>query len=163
PGSVTSVNEKNPYETFMRLLMQLRPPALQHPCDGTRTVRASGSAPGSSRVAHRDRDPRRGAQLAVVVAHPDVPYPARPAAGRRRADMGAGTWESHHAIPTLMFRYAECVHTADFDGIAGLFENGPITNEGVQGAIEGPDAVRKLYHRTNRVHHDATTRTRHVN
>jgi 3-phenylpropionate/cinnamic acid dioxygenase small subunit len=33
----------------------------------------------------------------------------------------------------------------------------------VPGAIVGPDAVRKLYERTNRVHDDGTTRTRHVN
>jgi 3-phenylpropionate/cinnamic acid dioxygenase small subunit len=77
--------------------------------------------------------------------------------------MGAGNWESHHAITTLMFRYAECVDTADFDGIAALFEQGRITNEGVAGAIEGPVAVRKLYQRTNRVHDDGTTRTRHIN
>jgi 3-phenylpropionate/cinnamic acid dioxygenase small subunit len=77
--------------------------------------------------------------------------------------MGAGTWESHHAITTLMFRYAECVDAANFDGIAALFTEGRITNEGVKGAIVGPDAVRKLYERTNRVHDDGTTRTRHVN
>ncbi len=77
--------------------------------------------------------------------------------------MGAGTWESHHAITTLMFRYAECVDAADFDGIAALFAQGRITNEGVAGAIVGADAVRKLYARTNRVHDDGTTRTRHVN
>jgi hypothetical protein len=28
--------------------------------------------------------------------------------------MGAGTWERHHAITTLMYRYAECVDQADF-------------------------------------------------
>jgi 3-phenylpropionate/cinnamic acid dioxygenase small subunit len=77
--------------------------------------------------------------------------------------MGSGTWESHHAITTLMFRYAESVDAADFDSIAALFENGKITNEGVAGAIVGADAVRKLYQRTNRVHDDGTTRTRHVN
>ncbi len=77
--------------------------------------------------------------------------------------MGAGTWESHHAITTLMFRYAECVDAADFDGIATLFAAGEITNEGVDGAISGSDAVRKLYLRTNRVHDDGTLRTRHVN
>jgi 3-phenylpropionate/cinnamic acid dioxygenase small subunit len=77
--------------------------------------------------------------------------------------MGAGTWESHHAITALMFRYAECVDGADFDGIAALFAEGKITNEGVAGAIIGSDAVRKLYERTNRVHEDGTTRTRHVN
>jgi hypothetical protein len=62
-----------------------------------------------------------------------------------------------------MFRYAECVDSADFDGIAALFADGKITNEGVAGAIVGPDAVRKLYEHTNRVHADGTTRTRHVN
>ena len=77
--------------------------------------------------------------------------------------MSAGTWESHHSITTLMFRYAECVDAADFEGIAALFANGRITNEGVEGAIVGADAVRKLYERTNRVHDDGTTRTRHVN
>ena len=77
--------------------------------------------------------------------------------------MSAGTWESYHAITSLMFRYAECVDTADFDGIAELFAHARITNEGVEGAAEGPDAVRNLYLRTNRVHDDGTTRTRHVN
>jgi 3-phenylpropionate/cinnamic acid dioxygenase small subunit len=76
--------------------------------------------------------------------------------------MGAGTWESHHAITTLMYHYVECVDAADFDGIAALFEHGRITNEGVAGAIEGPDAVRALYLGTNRVHPDGTLRTRHV-
>ena len=77
--------------------------------------------------------------------------------------MGAGTWESYHAITALMYRYAECVDAADFDGIAALFSDGRITNEGVEGAIVGSDAVRKLYERTNRVHDDGTTRTRHMN
>ena len=38
--------------------------------------------------------------------------------------MGAGTWESHHAITALMFRYAEVMDAADFDGIAALFADG---------------------------------------
>ena len=76
--------------------------------------------------------------------------------------MSAGTWESHHAITTLMYHYAECVDAADFDGIAALFAHGRITNEGVDGAIEGPDAVRALYTGTNRVHADGTLRTRHL-
>ncbi|MGQ0824985.1 MAG: hypothetical protein ACT4OX_08165 [Actinomycetota bacterium] len=29
--------------------------------------------------------------------------------------MGAGTWESHHAITMLLFRYAEYVDAAAFD------------------------------------------------
>jgi 3-phenylpropionate/cinnamic acid dioxygenase small subunit len=76
--------------------------------------------------------------------------------------MSAGTWESYHAITTLMFRYVECVDAADFDGIAALFADGEITNEGVKGAITGSDAVRALYHNTNRVHADGTLRTRHL-
>ena len=42
--------------------------------------------------------------------------------------MGAGTWESHHAIQGLMFRYAECVDLAEFDGLAALFEHGRLTS-----------------------------------
>jgi 3-phenylpropionate/cinnamic acid dioxygenase small subunit len=76
--------------------------------------------------------------------------------------MSAGTWESHHAITTLMYRYVEYVDAADFDGIASLFADGRITNEGVNGAVVGPDAVRALYENTNRVHADGTLRTRHL-
>jgi 3-phenylpropionate/cinnamic acid dioxygenase small subunit len=77
--------------------------------------------------------------------------------------MGAGSWESYHAITALMFGYAERMDAADFDAIAELFAQGRITNEGVEGAVVGAAAVRRLYDRTNRVHDDGTTRTRHVN
>ncbi|GIU90669.1 MAG: hypothetical protein KatS3mg010_1768 [Acidimicrobiia bacterium] len=76
--------------------------------------------------------------------------------------MPAGTWESHHAITSLMFRYAECVDAADFDGIGALFAHGRITNEGHTAVIEGRDAVRALYEHSNRVHDDGTLRTRHL-
>ncbi|MET1000778.1 MAG: nuclear transport factor 2 family protein [Acidimicrobiia bacterium] len=76
--------------------------------------------------------------------------------------MGAGTWESHHAITALLYRYAECIDAADFDGIGALFADGKITNEGYRGAIVGRDAVRNLYAGTNRVHADGTLRTRHL-
>ena len=59
--------------------------------------------------------------------------------------MGAGTWESHHAITTLMFRYAEYVDAADFDAIADLFADAVITNEGVDGEIAGGEAIKQLY------------------
>lgn len=78
------------------------------------------------------------------------------------AGMAAGTWESHHAITTLMYRYTECIDAADFAGIAELFADACITNEGVEGEVRGGAAVRKLYERTNRVHDDGTLRTRHV-
>jgi 3-phenylpropionate/cinnamic acid dioxygenase small subunit len=76
--------------------------------------------------------------------------------------MGAGTWESHHAITTLMFRYAEYVDAADFDAIADLFTDAMITNEGVEGEIVGGEAIKQLYLHTNRVHDDGTLRTRHL-
>jgi 3-phenylpropionate/cinnamic acid dioxygenase small subunit len=61
-----------------------------------------------------------------------------------------------------MFRYAELIDAADFDAIGTLFANAIITNEGVEGTIEGAEAVAKLYRRSNRVHDDGTLRTRHV-
>jgi 3-phenylpropionate/cinnamic acid dioxygenase small subunit len=61
-----------------------------------------------------------------------------------------------------MYRYAECVDTADFDGIGELFAHGEITNAGVPGAIVGARAVADLYRTTNRVHADGTLMTRHL-
>lgn len=78
--------------------------------------------------------------------------------------MGAGTWESHHAISTLLFRYAECVDQADFDGLSRLFEHGRIrstagseSDVGMQG-----EEIGRFYAATNRVHADGTLRTRHL-
>ncbi|HUI47380.1 MAG TPA: nuclear transport factor 2 family protein [Acidimicrobiia bacterium] len=76
--------------------------------------------------------------------------------------MGAGTWESYHAISTLMFRYAEYIDAADFDSIADLFATATLTNEGVPGEIVGGQAIKQLYSSTNRVHDDGTLRTRHL-
>ena len=77
--------------------------------------------------------------------------------------MGAGTWESHHAISDLMFRYAECVDRADFDGLSELFAHGTIgstsaeSGEGMSGS-----AVGRFYAATNRVHPNGTLCTRHL-
>ena len=77
--------------------------------------------------------------------------------------MGAGTWESHHAITTLVYRYAECVDGADFDGLAALFEHGRLrstsgaSDEGMRGA-----QIARFYEATNKVHPDGTLRTRHL-
>ncbi len=76
--------------------------------------------------------------------------------------MGAGEWSSYHAITTLMFRYAEYVDAADFDGIGSLFAHGEMTTRGMKGAIIGADAVRDLYVRSNRVHPGGTLLTRHL-
>jgi 3-phenylpropionate/cinnamic acid dioxygenase small subunit len=76
--------------------------------------------------------------------------------------MSAGTWESYHAITTLMYRYTEYIDAADFDAIADLFADAILTNEGVAGEIAGGDAIKQLYTSTNRVHDDGTLRTRHL-
>jgi 3-phenylpropionate/cinnamic acid dioxygenase small subunit len=76
--------------------------------------------------------------------------------------MSAGEWASHHAITTLMYRYAECVDAADFEGIGALFARGRLTTRGLPGAIEGADAVRDLYRGTNKVHANGTLMTRHL-
>jgi 3-phenylpropionate/cinnamic acid dioxygenase small subunit len=78
--------------------------------------------------------------------------------------MRAGSWESHHAITTLMYRYAECIDAADFTGLAALFAHGRIrSSSGAAGGGWSGDEVRAFYSRTNRVHEDGTLRTRHVN
>jgi 3-phenylpropionate/cinnamic acid dioxygenase small subunit len=76
--------------------------------------------------------------------------------------VSAGTWESHHAITSLMYRYAEYIDAADFDAIGKLFAKASMTNEGVDGTVDGADAIANLYRRSNRVHDDGTLRTRHV-
>ena len=52
--------------------------------------------------------------------------------------MAAGSWESYHAITTLLLRYAECIDAADFDGDRPRCSPpAAITNEGYDGAIDG--------------------------
>ena len=76
--------------------------------------------------------------------------------------VGAGEWADHHAVTALMFRYAEMVDAADFDGIGELFSHGEITTPGVPGAIVGADAVAAMYRASNRVHPNGTLMTRHL-
>jgi len=77
--------------------------------------------------------------------------------------MGAGSWESHHAISTLMFRYAECVDQANFAGLAQLFAHGHLgspsaaSDQGMTG-----EQLGRFYAKTNKVHPDGTLRTRHL-
>ena len=76
--------------------------------------------------------------------------------------MGAGTWESHHAILNLMFRYTECVDQANFAGLSEVFAHGQIRSNSMEdGAIVGA-AVGKFYKSINVVHEDGTLRTRHL-
>ena len=78
--------------------------------------------------------------------------------------MRAGSWESYHAITTLLYRYAECIDRADFAGLAALFRDGRIlSSSGPAGSGWSGAEVEAFYARTNRVHADGTLRTRHVN
>ena len=78
--------------------------------------------------------------------------------------MSAGSWESYHAISSLLFRYAECIDRADFAGLGQLFAHGRIrSSAGPAGSGWSGDQVREFYARTNRVHEDGTLRTRHLN
>ena len=78
------------------------------------------------------------------------------------APVARRTWESYHAITTLLYRYTEYMDAADFDAVAELFADAVLTNEGVDGEITGGDAIARLYRSTNRVHDDGTLRTRHL-
>ena len=78
--------------------------------------------------------------------------------------MSAGTWESHHAITNLLFRYAECVDLADFDGLSELFAHGRLRSTSAadgEGGMTGKQ-IGRFYVATNRVHPDGTLRTRHL-
>lgn len=78
--------------------------------------------------------------------------------------MGAGTWESHHAITKLMYRYAECVDSADFEALSELFTQATIRSSAAadpKATMTGPQ-VGRFYAATNRVHPDGTLRTRHL-
>lgn len=79
--------------------------------------------------------------------------------------MAAGTWESYHAITSLMFEYAECIDRADFAGIGKLFAHAQIRSSAADPArgMRGEAAVRDFYANTNKVHTDGTLRTRHLN
>jgi ketosteroid isomerase-like protein len=68
---------------------------------------------------------------------------------------------SHWTITNLLFRYAECVDAADFDGVADLLADATLTAEGSRMHIEGRDAVRAHYVNNLRMHPDGL-RTKHV-
>jgi ketosteroid isomerase-like protein len=66
------------------------------------------------------------------------------------------------AIRNLLYRYAECIDAADFDGVSALFEHGAVSAPGMEEPARGADAVAQLYRASNRVHDDGTLRTQHL-
>ncbi len=79
--------------------------------------------------------------------------------------MAAGTWESHHAIASLLARYTEIIDAADFAALGELFRHGQIRSSAAPdpaAAMRGADFIRDFYAKTNKVHADGTLRTRHL-
>jgi 3-phenylpropionate/cinnamic acid dioxygenase small subunit len=70
--------------------------------------------------------------------------------------------EDADAIRNLLYRYAECIDAADFDGVAALFASATLRAAGMREPLRGADAVRRLYASANRVHPDGTLRTVHL-
>ena len=66
------------------------------------------------------------------------------------------------AIRNLLYRYAECIDAADFDGVAALFANGAVSAPGMKEPARGVAAVAQLYRSSSRVHEDGTLRTQHL-
>jgi 3-phenylpropionate/cinnamic acid dioxygenase small subunit len=66
------------------------------------------------------------------------------------------------AIRHLLYRYAECIDAADFDGVGALFSHGAVSAPGMKEPVRGAAAVAQLYRSTARVHDDGTLRTQHL-
>lgn len=66
------------------------------------------------------------------------------------------------AIRNLLYRYAECIDVADFDGLAALFAHGAVSAPGMKEPVRGAEAVARFYRRSSRVHPDGTLRTQHL-
>jgi 3-phenylpropionate/cinnamic acid dioxygenase small subunit len=64
-------------------------------------------------------------------------------------------------IRNLLYRYAECIDAADFDGVAALFAHGAVSAAGMKEPARGVAAVARLYRASSRVHEDGTLRTQH--
>lgn len=67
---------------------------------------------------------------------------------------------AHQAIANLIYRYAECVDNADFEGIRDLFADAAFTGSG--GTLHGGDAIARMFEKTVIVHPDGTLCTKHV-
>jgi 3-phenylpropionate/cinnamic acid dioxygenase small subunit len=66
------------------------------------------------------------------------------------------------AIRNLLYRYAECIDAADFEGVAALFKDGAVSAPGMTEPARGVAAVAQLYRSSSRVHEDGTLRTAHL-
>ena len=69
---------------------------------------------------------------------------------------------SRDQIERLMFRYARCVDSADWDGLGELFAKARVRTNTSEDVADGGDAIAALWRGLNKVHEDGTLRTRHL-
>lgn len=66
------------------------------------------------------------------------------------------------AIEKILFRYARCVDSADWEGLGELFRYGQVLTEGTDTVTVGSEAVSEVWRTVNQVYPDGTLRTQHV-
>ncbi|MGH8984145.1 MAG: nuclear transport factor 2 family protein [Acidimicrobiia bacterium] len=69
---------------------------------------------------------------------------------------------SRDQIERLMFHYARCVDSADWDGLGEMFAKGRVRTNTSEDVADGGDAIAALWRGLNKVHEDGTLRTRHL-
>ena len=69
---------------------------------------------------------------------------------------------SRDEIEHLVFSYARCVDSADWDGLGELFAKARVRTNASQDITDGGSAIAALWGSVNKVHDDGTLRTRHL-
>lgn len=63
-------------------------------------------------------------------------------------------------IPNLIYRYANAIDAADFDGAAAMFDHGHVIVNGQE--IKGAKNIKAMWESWIRLYSDGTPRTRHI-
>jgi 3-phenylpropionate/cinnamic acid dioxygenase small subunit len=71
-------------------------------------------------------------------------------------------WESHRDIERLLYRYAKYVDAAQWDELGRLFTRAEVRTSSGGEVVRGAEAVVAQWSAFNKVHTDATLRTRHL-
>jgi hypothetical protein len=69
---------------------------------------------------------------------------------------------SRDEIERLIFTYARCVDSADWNGLGALFVDASVRTNANDDVVRGGEAVAALWAGVNKVHEDGTLRTRHM-
>jgi ketosteroid isomerase-like protein len=66
------------------------------------------------------------------------------------------------AITSLIYTYAERIDAGDFAAVAELLSHATLTFEGFGEAVNGREAIERVYTRSTRRYEDGTPKTKHV-